>query len=369
MPAIADTCRPPTRSRGRNWRPWSHRRLELLTESAAELRGQVYDKEVAGFTLGGGNGYLARKHGLASDNLLAADVVTAAGHLLRASESENSDLFWALRGGSGNFGIVTAFEFQLHELDPQVLAGQIIHPFESARDVLRLYRAFMAEAPDEVQCYAFLIRIPPLPVFPHQYHGRVAVDLVAAYLGDIAEGEKILAPLRRFGRPILDGVVPQAYKTLQQTFDAGVPVGNRWYSKAHYFNDLTDPAIDQILDQVEQLPGEFTMVYLDAPGGAASRVDPAATAFPHRDAAFGLHILPGWSEPAQDDPMIEWARGFHRLMAPYASGWAYVNLLGGDEKDGPRSAYGSNLARLAEIKRKYDPENLLRMNHNIAPRR
>ena len=333
----------------------------------ATTGGTVSSVGVAGYTLGGGTGHLSRKYGLALDNLLSADVLTAAGDLVQASDAEHADLFWGLRGGSGNFGIVTSLEFRLHELGTQVLAGQIIHPFEDARDVLRLYRSFIAGAPDDVQCYAFFIRVPPLPAFAPETHGTVALDLVVSHSGPLSDGEERLAPLRELGTPLLDTVAPIPYVTLQQAFDAGMAGVNRWYSRAHYLPELTDGAIDTIVAQVADLPGEFTLVYLEAEGGAIGRVDPAATAFPHRDARFSLHIFPGWSRPADDDAMMTWAQSFHREMSPHATGGVYVNLLGGDEPDRARSAYGSNYDRLRDLKRKYDPGNFFRMNHNVDP--
>ena len=329
--------------------------------------GTVSTVGVAGFTLGGGSGHLSRKHGLALDNLLSADVVTAAGEVLRTSERENSDLFWGLRGGSGNLGVVTSLELRLHELTTDVLAGQIIHPFEAAADVLRVYRSFMLGAPDEVQCYAFFLRVPPIPAFPDSVHNKVVIDLLVTHSGEAAEAEKVLGPLRSFGEPVLDTVAPVPYVTLQQAFDAGMAGGSRWYSKAHYLRELTDDAIETILTHVADLPGEFTTAYLGGEDGAMARVDRHATAFPHRDAPFSLHIFPGWTNAADDDRIIEWARRFHGAMTGHATGGVYVNLLGGDEADGPRSAYGANYERLAALKQQYDPGNLFRMNHNVAP--
>lgn len=350
---------------GARWADVDH---AAQAQGLVTVGGTVSTVGVAGFTLGGGLGHLSRKYGLALDNLLSADVVTAAGEVLRASDRENSDLFWGLRGGGGNFGIVTSLELRLHELTNDVLAGQIIHPFEAAADVLRFYRSFMNGAPDDVQCYAFFLRIPPIPAFPDDVHGKVVIDLVVAHAGEsAAEAEQALAPLRGFGAPILDTVAPVPYATLQQAFDAGMGGGSRWYSKAHYLRDLTDEAIDTILSHVAALPGEFTTAYLGGEGGAIARVDRDATAFPHRDAPFSLHIFPGWSDAADDDGMIDWARKFHAAMNRYATGGVYVNLLGGDEPEGPRSAYGANYKRLSELKGKYDPGNLFRMNHNVEP--
>lgn len=322
---------------------------------------------VAGYALGGGTGYLAREHGLALDNLRSLEVVTAAGQLLRASERENPDLFWALRGGGGNFGVVTALELALHDLGPELLAGQIVYPLGQARDVLRRWRDAMTSAPDELQCYAFVLNLPPLDVFPESYHGRPALDLVVAYAGPVAEGDRAVQPFREAGRPLLDAVAPLPYAALQQAFDAGMPRGLRWHSKAHYFDRVSDDLIDVVLEHTASLPGPHTLVYFEPGGGAVGRVDAGATAFPHRDAAAALHIFPGWSDPSEDDALIGWARSFSDAVAPFATVGVYVNLLSEDEAGRVPAAYGANYDRLAELKRRYDPDNLFRSNHNVAP--
>lgn len=322
---------------------------------------------VAGSTLGGGTGYLARRFGLSLDNLISADVVTAAGDLLRASEAENADLFWALRGGGGNFGIVTGLEFRLHEVGPEVLAGQVVYRIEDAGEVLRFYREFMAAAPDEVQCYPVILRVPPVTAFPPESHGQLAIDLVVAHTGAIGEGEKVLSPLRRLGDPILNAIAPTSYIAVQQTFDPGTPKGHRWYSKAHYLDGLTDDAIDTLLEHVRGFSGPLSIVYFEPMGGALARIRPDATAFPHRGAAHSFHVMAGWSDAGEDRAVMDWAASLHRAMAPHANGGVYVNLLDPDEPGRVRAAYGPNYARLAEIKAKYDPANLFRMNHNIEP--
>ncbi len=349
---------------GATWGDFDH---EAQAFGLATTGVTVSTVGVAGSTLGGGTGYLARKYGLCLDNLMAVDVVTAEGKRVHASASENSDLFWGLRGGSGNLGVVTSFEFQLHEVGPEVLAGQIVHPIKAAGEGLRVYRDFMADAPDELQAYAFFIHIPAIPAFPEDYHGQTALDFVVAYAGDPAKGEKVLQPLRDFGDPILDGVRPQPYTALQQTFDAGVPKGHRWYSKAHYLDGLPDAAIDTVVDHVDLLPGPFSMVYVEPMGGAIGRVDASATAFPHRDATYGFHILTGWSDSDKDDAIMDWTRDFHTAMTPHANGGVYVNLLGEDEAERTPAAYGANYDRLAQLKRVWDPENLFHGNHNVEP--
>jgi FAD/FMN-containing dehydrogenase len=322
---------------------------------------------VAGYTLGGGTGWLARRHGLALDNLMGAEVVTAVGERVRADEDENPHLFWALRGGGANFGVVTSLEFRLHEAGPEVLSAQVFHPFDNAREVLRFYRTFMQDAPDELTAYAFVLRVPPVEPFPQAFHGKPALALLTGHTSATAEGEAALQPLLDFGEPILKVAQPMAYATLQQSFDAGMARGPRWYTKAHFVRDITDAVIDVFVDYAARLPGQFTATYFEPLGGAIGRVDPSATAFPHRRAAYEVHIFPGWTDPAEDEQMMRWAREFHEALKPYATGGTYVNLLDGDEADPAAAAYGENLNRLRDLKKKWDPDNLFRMNHNIRP--
>jgi FAD/FMN-containing dehydrogenase len=332
----------------------------------ATVGGTVSTVGVAGFTLGGGSGYLSRRHGMAVDNLLSAEVVTADGRCVRASADENPDLYWALRGGGGNFGVVTSFEFRLHPVGPQVLAGQLVHPFEDAGRILRLYRDFMDDAPDDVQCYAFVLRIPPIEAFPEKAHGQLAVDLVAFHPDP--EAEAVFQPLLGVGEPILELLQPQPYAALQRSFDAGLPAGQRYESRSHDLSTLSDEAIDVFVDAAGAQTGELTVTYIGAGGGAVARVAPDVTAFPHRKAPFAFHIMAGWLDPAQDEAVTSWARGFHERMAPFGTGGVYVNVLGTDESHRVKAAYGRNFDRLAEIKRRWDPENLFRLNHNVPPR-
>jgi FAD/FMN-containing dehydrogenase len=321
---------------------------------------------VAGLTLGGGIGYLARKHGLSIDNLMSVDVVTADGELRHANDNKNSGLFWALRGGGGNVGVVTSFEFQLNEVGPEVLTAQIFHPFEDAREVLRFYREFTAEAPDELACYAMVVHVPPVPPFPEVFHGQIAVALVACYSGAIGDGETIMAPLQEFGDPILNAVQPMPYTALQQRFDAGTPDGERYYYKSQYLNGLSDEAIEAIINHIKPLPGPFTIVGLEPMGGAINRVEATATAYPHRDAAYNFSVWSGWSDPRDDEEIIAWTRKFHRAMVSHATGGAYANYLARDDQDRVRAAYGQNYERLLEVKKAWDPDNLFRMNQNVS---
>jgi FAD/FMN-containing dehydrogenase len=346
---------------------WGEFDAEAQRFGLATPGGSVSTIGVAGLTLGGGSGYGTRKHGLTIDNLISADVITADGRSVRASEDENPDLFWALRGGGGNFGVVTSFEFELHELGPQVLAGQIVHPFRDARAVLEFYREFMAGAPDEVDCYAFALRVPPLDVFPEEHHGQLALDLVFFYCADAAEGQEVARPLRDFGEPILSAIQRIPYTTFKSSFDDGLPRGGRYDTRAHYLKDLSDVSIYTMLNGVEGLAGAYTIVYFEPLGGAIGRVAPEATAFPHREAAYSFHILAGWTDPGEDDEIMAWARDFHRAMSPDSTGGVYVNLIGREEEDRVRAAYGDNYDRLVEIKNEWDPRNLFRINHNIEP--
>ena len=344
---------------------WGELDQETQKHGLAASGVTVSSVGVAGSTLGGGNGYLTRKHGMLADNLLSAEVVTSDARRARANADENPDLFWALRGGGGNFGIATSFEIRLHELGPEVLAGQIVHRFDDAEGVLRLYRQFVADAPDEIQCYAFVLRVPPIPEFPEEHHGRIAIDLVVFHTDPGAT--EAFRPLLDFGDPILAFVAPQPYVEVQRAFDAGLPAGQRYESRSHDFDRLSDDAISAFLAGVGELPGELTMAYFGPGGGAMGRVDPTATAFPHRGVAHSLHVLAGWTDPARDGEITAWARGLHDSMTPFATGGVYVNLLGTDEQSRVRAAYGVNYDRLAEIKAKWDPDNLFRGNHNVVP--
>jgi FAD/FMN-containing dehydrogenase len=348
---------------GATWADFDH---EAGAFDLATTGGLVSTTGVAGLTLGGGQGYLARKHGLTVDNLRSVDLVTAAGDLVHASDEAHPELFWALRGGGGNFGIVTSFEFDLHPVGPEVLGGPIFHPYEDAREALHFYREFTADAPDELACYALVVRVPPTEPFPVADRGEPAVAFAVCYAGPLDEGEAALEPLRRFGDPMLDAVGPIPYPALQRSFDDGSPEGHRWYTKAHYIDGLPDAAIDTILEFTDPFPGPLTQVGIEPMGGAIARVDPTATAFPHRDAAYSLGIWPGWADPEADAELIDWARSFHEAMAPYAEG-VYANYLDRDEEDRVAAAYGRNHDRLVAVKDEWDPENLFRMNQNVEP--
>ncbi len=328
--------------------------------------GMVSTTGVAGLTLGGGVGHLQRRFGLTADNLIAAHVVTADGSLVRASESDNQDLFWALRGGGGNFGVVTSFEFKLHEVGPEILTARIVHPFDDAREVIQFFRDFMATAPREVGCLCGIIRISPKPPFPEEHHGKLAVALRA--MDSRREATEENTPLRElasFGNPILSAVTPMQYTALQTASDAAFPKGSRNYWKAHYLSSLPDEAIDTLLENTGTLPGEFTSFNFETMDGVISEVDQSATAFPHRNAKFNLGIYGAWADESRDGEVIAWVRQLHKAMEPFSTGGAYVNALQGDAGDEFKQAYGDNFERLREIKQRYDPQGLFDAHQRI----
>ncbi|MDB5523183.1 MAG: putative linked oxidoreductase [Rhizobium sp.] len=322
---------------------------------------------IAGLTLGGGFGWITRKFGLTLDCLMSCDVVTADGEMLKASPTENSDLFWALRGGGGNFGIVTSFEFKLNPLGPQVMAGLVFHPFADARHVFAEYRKALEAAPDELTCWVVMRKAPPLPFLPEEWHGKEILALAMCYCGDMTRAEQACAPLRGIGKPIVDVVAPCPFTAWQQAFDPLLTPGARNYWKSHDFMELSDPAIDILLDAVRNLPGPECEIFVGHVGGAAGRVAANATAFPQRNAHFVMNVHARWREPAMDKPCIDWARKLFDAAKPHSTGTAYVNFMPSDESDRVEAAYAGNYRRLAEIKRRYDPQNLFRMNQNIKP--
>lgn len=322
---------------------------------------------VAGLTLGGGFGWLSRKHGMTIDNLESAEVVTAAGEVVRASPTEHPDLFWAIRGGSGNFGVVTRFEFRLHPVGPDILSGLIVYPISEAKTVLQQYREFMANAPDELSVWPVLRQAPPLPFLPPEVHGKGIIALALLYAGDPKQGEPLIAPLRTFGTPLGEHVGVQPYTAWQQAFDPLLTPGARNYWKSHNLSTLKDELFDAVIDFVNRLPSPQCEIFFGAIGGATTRPAPDSAAYAHRDTLFVMNVHGRWDDPADDKRCIGWARDFFEASAPFASGGVYVNFLTADEVDRVRTAYGPNYDRLARVKRKYDPDNLFRLNQNIKP--
>jgi FAD/FMN-containing dehydrogenase len=322
---------------------------------------------IAGLTLGGGFGWLSRKHGLTVDNLVSVDIVTAAGELLQASELEHEDLFWAIRGGGGNFGVVTSFEFRLHPVGPEVLAGLVVHPFADAPQVLREWRDLTRDAPDDLACWVVMRQAPPLPFLPPEWHGREVLVLAMFWAGEREAGEAALAPFRALGNPLADVVGPHSYAAWQQAFDPLLAPGARNYWKSHDFAELSDAALDALAGPIRALPDPGCEVFLGQLGGAVGRRSADATAYPHRDTRYIVNVHARWEDRNRDEACIAWARDAFRLAAPFASGGVYVNFLTGEEADRVAAAYGPNQDRLAELKRRYDPGNLFRFNQNIRP--
>ena len=322
---------------------------------------------IAGLTLGGGFGWLTRQYGMTIDNLIAADVVTADGKSVRASAQENPELFWALRGGGGNFGVVTRFEFQLHRVGPEIFAGLIVFPFAQARQVLRQYREFVKTAPEALNVWVVLRQAPPLPFLPAEVHGKEVIVLPVFYSGDPAEGERLIAPLRTFGQPVGEHVGAMPYTQWQQAFDPLLTPGARNYWKSHNFTELSDKAIDTVLEYAGKLPSPHCEIFIGLIAGASNRVAPDAMAYGHRDAKFVMNVHGRWDEAAQDKTVIGWSRSFFEASRPYASSGAYVNFMTEDETERVGSAYGANYARLVQMKKRYDPGNVFHMNQNIKP--
>jgi len=322
---------------------------------------------IAGLTLGGGFGWLARRLGLTIDSLVSAEVVTADGQALRASATDHPDLFWALRGGGGNFGVVTDFEFQLHPVGPEVLAGLIVFPLAEAKQVLQQHRELMATAPAELNVWAVLRQAPPLPFLPADVHGRDIIALAVFYSGDPAEGAKLIDPIRRFGHAYGEHIGVQPFTAWQQAFDPLLTPGMRNYWKSHNFTTLPDEAFDVVANYAGRLPSPHCEIFLGVIGGAVSRVASDATAYGSREANIVMNVHCRWETPREDSACIAWARDFFRAAAPFATGSVYVNFLTADETDRVGAAYGRNLGRLAEIKARFDPTNLFHVNQNIKP--
>ncbi len=323
---------------------------------------------IAGLTLGGGFGWLSRRFGLTIDNLLSAEVVLANGNVVRASAHDSPDLFWAIRGGGGNFGVVTSFELRLHPVGPEVLSGMVIHPLDAARGTLRFLRDFLPTTPEEFACWFVMRKAPPLPFLPPEWHGREILALAMCYSGaDLKEGERIAAPLRQFGKPIADVVAPHPYAAWQTILDPLLTPGARNYWKSHDFAEISDGLIDALIDTARKLPDPSCELAFAQLGGAVGRVSNDATAYSHRDGQFVLNVHGRWDDPAKDAECIGWAREVFRATAPFSTGAVYVNFLTQDEGDRVRAAYGRNYDRLGAIKNRYDPRNLFRVNQNIRP--
>jgi FAD/FMN-containing dehydrogenase len=345
---------------------WADVDHETQAHGLATTGGLVSTTGVAGFTLGGGIGWLMRKHGLACDNLIGADVVTADGRLVHASETENADLLWGLRGGGGNFGVVTQFELQLHPVGPTVYAGPIFYPAAAAGDLLRVFREWATDAPDEVTAVINLTTAPPLPVIPEAWHGKKVAALIAVSAGPLSEGEALVAPFRAVAEPIADLLGPMPYHVIQTLIDPLWVKGINSYFKATNLSRLDDELIGRLTELHLAAPGPQCEIHVHQMGGAVERVADDATAFADRSMPFLLNAVTGWHDASAGDSHRDWARDVIGAADDASTGRAYVNFLG--DEDAGRSSYGDETyARLVALKNEYDPRNVFRLNQNIKP--
>jgi FAD/FMN-containing dehydrogenase len=342
---------------GSKWGDFDH---ETQAFGLATPGGTDPDTGIGGLTLGGGIGWLSGEHGLSSDNLISADVVTSDGQLRRASEDENEDLLWALRGGGGNFGVVTSFEYQLHPVGPQVIAGLAFYPYERARDFLKFYADYSSKVPDGVNTVGGLGTSP---------EGAKVGFIAICYHGPLEEGKTVLQPVREFGPPLADHIQPMPYTTAQRMLEAAGVSGRQYYIKSHFMNEITDDAIDTMLANFEGVASPLSSMIFQQLGNATNRVPRGQTAFGHRDAWYEWATVAAWLDPGESEIHVRWARDFSEAMDPFTFGF-YVNQVGTEAEEGAaniKAAYGANFDRLVSLKQKYDPMNLFSHNQNIRP--
>ncbi len=334
--------------------------LDAATQAhgLAVTAGVEPETGVGGLTLGGGIGFLARKLGLTIDNLLGAQVVLADGSVVEASANEHPDLFWALRGGGGQFGIVTRFDFRLHPVGPQIVTAWAFYPLDHAHAALRYVKDFMHDASDDVSLVPAFMKIPAAEGFPPEWHGKPSCAVVALHVGDEATARKELQPLLELDGLITGFVATQPYVEFQKSFAGASPHGERFYWKSIFADDLSDELVDAMVDGIRTVPGEYSMVFMETLGGAVARVGPTETAFANRSARYNVGVSAGWADPALDTVAMAAARACYEKLKPFSDGTVYLNYLDRDEAERVREGFGPNYDRLQEIKRRYDPENL-----------
>ena len=354
---------PRTRSaRAQGGSTWNDFNRETQLHGLATTGGVVSSTGIAGLTLGGGLGWLMGKHALALDNLLSVELVLADGRVVRADEKENDDLFWALRGGGGNFGVATTLEYRLHEVGPAITGGLIAYPFEDAWDVLRYFRDVTAKLPDEFTVFGGLVHAP-------DGSGAKLAAIVLCHCGTLLEGERAVQPIKAFGKPAMDAIAAMPYSQMNSMLDAGYPQGAHNYWKSNFLAALTDEAIRTMIDCFAKCPTPMGQLLIEHFHGAVTRVRPTATAFPHRAPGYNLLVLSEWVDPSQNEACIRWARDSYGALQPFMGTGRYVNYFDDDEQDeAVVTAYGPNYRRLQQVKTAYDPENFFRMNQNIPPR-
>ncbi|MCW3057413.1 MAG: linked oxidase-like protein [Solirubrobacterales bacterium] len=349
---------------------WGEFDRETQAFGLAVTGGRFSTTGIAGLTLGSGSGWLERKCGLAADNLLSVDIVTADGSLLTASEAENEELFWGLRGGGGNFGVVTSFDYRLHEVGPIVYGGMLVCPPDRAGEVLRFMRQYMADAPDDLGGAVAFVSAPPEPSVPAEMHFKPILGVVICWTGSIAEGERVLEPIRRVAQPLMDMVQPMPYTALQSMLDGGAPHGTRAYMKAEFLPELSDEAIAKLAQHGNNRAGPMAQLLLEPMGGAISRVGDDETALGRRDVPWCYHALAMWMEPDEEAAAAQtaWARGLAEDLKPHVVDGVYLNYTSDEGEDRVRASYGEEkYARLVALKDRYDPTNVFRLNQNIKP--
>jgi FAD/FMN-containing dehydrogenase len=346
---------------------WAELDAAAQQHGLAVTGGRVSDTGVGGLALGSGSGWLERMYGFTCESLISAEVVTADGRIVTASASENSDLFWGLRGGGGNFGVVTEFLFALHPVGPILAGGLLMWPRAQAPEVIRFYRDYIGQAPDKVGGGVALLTAPPEPFVPAELQGKPAVGIVYCYVGDVADGEVAAQPLRSFASPAVDLIQPMPYVALQSMLDGGMPTGVHEYFKIDWLSSLSDEAIDTVVRHADQLPAPFGQLILAPMGGAVRRSAEKDIALSVVDAPWLYFCLSMWMDPAEDERNTAWARGFAAAMREFAHGTAFSNFIEPDEGGRLRASYGEErYRRLVEVKRRWDPDNLFRLNQNIV---
>ena len=347
---------------------WGELDAATQEHGLAVTGGRVSSTGVAGLALGSGSGWIERSFGFTCDNLLQAEVVTADGRIVTASADENADLFWGLRGGGGNFGIVTRFEFQLHPLGPIVLGGMLMYPAAVGHELVRFYRDFMTSAPDELGTGMAFVTAPPLDFVPEPVRGQPVIGIVCCYTGSIDDGVEALRPLREFEPLGLDMVEPMPYVAVQQLLDEANPKGMHNYWTADFLAELPDEAIDVLVDHATNPVSPMTQIILVPGGGAVARVDEDATAFGQRTAPWNVHYLSMWPDPADTPTNIAYTKAISTAMKPWTTGRVYLNYIGDEGPGRVEAAFGAaKFSRLTELKRTWDPQNLFRHNQNIPP--
>jgi FAD/FMN-containing dehydrogenase len=351
------------RSRAQGGATWGDYNRETQLHGLASTGGVVSTTGVAGLTLGGGLGWLMGKHGLAVDHLRAIEIVVASGEILRANADEHPDLFWGARGGGGNFGVATWFEYEVHPIGPLLVAGLAAHPFANARDVLRFYRDFTASLPDDLSAFGGLVHAP-------DGSGAKLAGIVVCHSGDLEDGEKAVAPVKRLGSPVVDGIDPMPYSAVNMLFDAGFPRGALNYWKSNFLAALPDEAVETLIEQFAACPSSMSALFLEHFHGAATRIAPTATAFPHRTTGYNLLVIGEWMDPRATSANVAWVRETYSAMTPHFAAGRYGNYLNTDdlkERASIEAAFGPNWTRLREVKRHYDPDNVFHLNQNVRP--